>query len=300
MRTFRQGCVRAICGVVLLGVVGPAYAQVCGDATGDGVVTEVDGLEILRAAALLPSSCAGGVCDVTGDGVIDDTDGVVALRLAADLAANTACDFGGGAASEVETLTGDLTPFFGVLLPESPGVGAAGAGGFEVTTEDCPAGGTRTNRDLVTQLQVSFAGCRINDPLLGSFEIDGNVALNLALPQFFITADITDLATGRTVNFEGPIDATFGSGDTVIFDGGPVVIATPQGNFDMTFDGMVVDSDGRPRGGAASAADTDDNFDLDIVTFDVNDDITADLVAHFDDGSSESFLLNLVTGALTQ
>ncbi len=70
----------------------------------------------------------------------------------------------------------------------------------------------------------------------------------------------------------------------MLFDGGPVVIATPQGNFDMTFDGLTVDNDGRPRDGAASAADTDDNFDLD---------------ADFDDGSTESFALNLVTGALT-
>jgi len=299
MRMVRRCFMQAICGVMFASVAVPASAQVCGDATGNGVVTEADGLEVLRAAALLPNQCAGGVCDVNGDGATDCTDAVLTLRLAADLPVDTACDSGGGVASEVETLSADVTPFFGVLLPESPGVGVAGAGGFEVTTEDCPAGGTRTNRDLVTQLQVSFDLCRIDDPLLGSFEIDGTVALNLALPQFFITADITDLANGRTVNFEGPIDATFGSGDTVIFDGGPVVIATPQGNFDMTFDGMVVDSDGRPRDGAASAADTDDNFALDVVTFVVNDDVTANLLADFDDGSSASFLLNFVTGVLT-
>jgi len=111
--------------------------------------------------------------------------------------------------------------------------------------------------------------------------------------------DVTDLATARTVHFEGPIDAAFGAGDTVLLDGGPIVIATPQGDFDMTFDELVVDDDGRPRGGAATVTDTDDNFDLAVVSFEVNDDITADLVAEFDDGSSSTFLLNLVTGALT-
>ena len=192
----------------------------------------------------------------------------------------------------------DLAPFFGILLPEAPGIAAGGAG-FSAETEDCPGGGTRTNRDLVTQLQVQFDLCRITDPILGSYEFDGNVALNLALPQFFMRVDITDLGTGRVVNFEGPVDPTFGAGDTVVFDGGPIVIMTPQGDFDLTFDGLVVDSDGRPRGGAAAAADTADSFALSVLSFAVNDDITADLVAGFDDGSMATFLLNLVTGDLT-
>jgi hypothetical protein len=283
-----------VLGAVLAAAGGErAWAQVCGDATGDGTVTDTDGVQVLRAAALLSSTCTSGVCDVNGDGSINDTDGVLTLRLAALLPVETACSV----ATEVEAASADVVPFFAVLLPQAPGI-AAGSAGIETTVEDCPAGGTRTKRDLGTQLQVQFDLCRINDPILGSYEFDGNVALNLALPQFFIRVDILDLTTSRLVQFEGPIDPSFGANDTVVFNGGPVVISTPQGDFDMTFDNFVVDQDGRPIGGAASVTDTDDNFDLAMIAMSVNGDSTADLVASFDDGSTENFLLNLITGDL--
>ena len=66
-------------------VIYPDTQSVCGDANADGDINDVDAVQVLRAAALLPSSCSLAVCDVTGDGMIDDVDGVNVLRAAASL-----------------------------------------------------------------------------------------------------------------------------------------------------------------------------------------------------------------------
>jgi hypothetical protein len=69
---------------------------VCGDADGNGTVTVTDGVQVLRAAAELSSSCPPAACDVDGDGVIGVTDGVNVLRKAADLSAADACPAAAG------------------------------------------------------------------------------------------------------------------------------------------------------------------------------------------------------------
>jgi hypothetical protein len=80
-------------------------SEVCGDADGNGRVTVTDGVQVLRAAAGLSSSCpeggvgaavvgtAGGACDVDGNGAISVTDGVNVLRLAAGLPVELRCAF---------------------------------------------------------------------------------------------------------------------------------------------------------------------------------------------------------------
>jgi len=75
-------------GCLLLALAGgarPAGAQVLCDADGDGQITDVDGVNVLRAAASLPSACVVATCDADGDGVLTDVDGVNALRAAASL-----------------------------------------------------------------------------------------------------------------------------------------------------------------------------------------------------------------------
>ncbi len=67
---------------LLGGIPAGAEVAVCGDANRDGVVTDVDGVIVLRAAALL-GRCDPDVCDVDGDGAITDIDGVIVLRKAA-------------------------------------------------------------------------------------------------------------------------------------------------------------------------------------------------------------------------
>ena len=63
----------------------------CGDVDGDGVVTDIDAVQVLRAAAVLSSGCTLGVCDVDGDGAITDIDGVNVLRGAAGLPFTSRC-----------------------------------------------------------------------------------------------------------------------------------------------------------------------------------------------------------------
>ncbi len=69
-----------------------ACTSTCGDADGNGTITVTDGVNVLRAAAGLTSSCTeAAVCDVDGNGVMSVTDGVNVLRAAAGLSANLAC-----------------------------------------------------------------------------------------------------------------------------------------------------------------------------------------------------------------
>lgn len=71
-------------------VVGPTPG-LCGDADLSGAVTVTDGVQVLRAAAGLSSSCTLQRCDVDGSGSITVTDGVNVLRNAAGLSAISAC-----------------------------------------------------------------------------------------------------------------------------------------------------------------------------------------------------------------
>jgi hypothetical protein len=78
-------------GVLLmcLMLAGHAHAQVCGDADGNGAVTVTDGVQTLRSAAGLSTSCTLGRCDVDGNGAVTVTDGVNVLRVAAGLLVTT-------------------------------------------------------------------------------------------------------------------------------------------------------------------------------------------------------------------
>jgi glucose/arabinose dehydrogenase len=58
-----------------------AAAQVCGDADGDGTVTDTDGVHALRAAAGLPTRCPLTACDVDRDGTVSAADARAVLRI---------------------------------------------------------------------------------------------------------------------------------------------------------------------------------------------------------------------------
>ncbi|MEO6028218.1 MAG: hypothetical protein ABIR79_15245 [Candidatus Binatia bacterium] len=71
-------------------VVGPTPG-ICGDADLSGAITVTDGVQTLRAAAELSSSCTAARCDVDGNGPITVSDGVNVLRAAADLPITSNC-----------------------------------------------------------------------------------------------------------------------------------------------------------------------------------------------------------------
>ncbi len=63
----------------------------CGDPNASGTVTVTDGVEVLSAAAGLPTGCTPAICDVDGSGSVTVTDGVLVLRAAAGLDGGLAC-----------------------------------------------------------------------------------------------------------------------------------------------------------------------------------------------------------------
>lgn len=71
-------------------VTGPTPG-LCGDADLSGAVTVTDGVQVLRSAASLSSSCTPQRCDVDGSGTVSVTDGVNVLRAAAGLSAASDC-----------------------------------------------------------------------------------------------------------------------------------------------------------------------------------------------------------------
>jgi hypothetical protein len=76
---------------LLVAIASPVRAQTCGDADGSGAITVTDGVQTLRAAAGLTSTCTAPRCDVDTSGAITVTDGVNVLRAAAGLAVTLAC-----------------------------------------------------------------------------------------------------------------------------------------------------------------------------------------------------------------
>jgi hypothetical protein len=64
---------------------------ICGDADGSGEITVTDGVQTLRAAAELSTTCTLARCDVDRSGTVSVTDGVNVLRAAAGLSFPNNC-----------------------------------------------------------------------------------------------------------------------------------------------------------------------------------------------------------------
>jgi glucose/arabinose dehydrogenase len=76
------GSAVALALVVAVGAFTTAEAKVlCGDADGDGSVTDTDGVHALRAAAGLPTTCPLAACDVDRDGAVSTADARAVLRI---------------------------------------------------------------------------------------------------------------------------------------------------------------------------------------------------------------------------
>ncbi len=91
--------------LVLLASGVAAAADTCGDADGSGAVSVTDGVQTLRAAAGLGSSCTPARCDLDGSGSVSVSDGVNVLRAAAGLTVNLACPGSGGPECTTATVT---------------------------------------------------------------------------------------------------------------------------------------------------------------------------------------------------
>jgi hypothetical protein len=293
-------------GLWSLTAVAGVAAQVCGDADGSGTVTVTDGVQVLRSAAGLSTTCSAtpANCDVDGSGSATVSDGVNVLRKAAGIAITEACPSGGS--SDVQEVTDAVLPFLTLGLNEVPNVSLSSAGATvrPAATENCEDGGTRTTDQSGVTVTVTFAACKVSEPGLGSFQLDGVIEVSLGLSSTVeFELNITDLGNSRLVDFDGTIQGTPRLGGGFVVNGGPIAVRESEGGpevFRLTFDDLTVDGDGTLVSGSVEAEDTSDSFDLKTAEVEVEDSSTTATVRVVrDDDSEEQFLLNLETGELT-
>lgn len=289
-----------------LGFASDGRAQVCGDADGNGQVTVTDGVQVLRSAAELSSACSErpNSCDIDGNGTVSLADGVNVLRKAAELPVTEACPGGGGEIGDAQEVVDTFFPFLILGLQEVPSVGPSSAavepaGG----TEDCEDGGSRTTSQAGAEITVTFDACRVSEPGIGSFQLDGFIEVTLGIPtsQVFFELNVTDLASGRLIDFDGTITGTPRFQGGFVVDGGPITVHASEGGpevFRLTFNDLTVDGDGNLLSGSVEAEDTSDSFDLETAELEVEDGAATVHVVR-DDGSEQDFALNLETGELT-
>lgn len=305
MRVWQRTALALVCaGVWGLGTASGASAQVCGDADGNGSVNVTDGVQVLRAAAGLTSTCTQNAnnCNVDGTGEISVTDGVNVLRKAASLTITENCP-GGGGDDDVEEITDRVVPFLKLGLDSIPNVSL---GAVAADIEDCEDGGTRDTEQNGDNITVTFNACKVSEPGLGAFQLDGVIELDLGFPSGTVSFEltVTDLSNGRLVDFDGTLTGTVRLSGGFVLDGGPLAVRDSEGGpvvFTLTFDDLTVNGDGDVESGSVEAEDTSDSFDLKTAEIEVEDgnDTAAELRVVRDDDSEDLFLINLETGDIT-
>ncbi len=172
-------------------------AQTCGDADGNGNVTVSDGVQALRAAASLSSSCDAS-CDLDGGGTVTISDGVNILRKAAGLSVNSACDFTSQDTNDV--VTPSLSIFDGIT--KVPGIGSAGA--LAAGTPDCDnTDGSVEITEVPNGGVATFDNCRIAGTIL-----DGTISRATLAQGVLLGFDgfkTTHVKNGKSLTFNGTL-----------------------------------------------------------------------------------------------
>jgi hypothetical protein len=217
----------------------PVSAQTCGDANGNDTVTVTDGVQALRQAAGLSSSCEDG-CDVDGSGGVTVSDGVNILRKAAGLGINEACDFTGQEANGV--VNPSLSIFDGITKVPGVGSGAFAAGGL-----DCENDGTVETTPSPNAQVTTFTNCEITGAILDG--TIGRVVLGQGIALGFQGYRITRIKTGKSLTYDGQlsvVDAQLGKR----INGTLTVMSSERGTFTLEFQRILLAGDGSVREGA--------------------------------------------------
>ncbi len=189
----------AALAALLLISAGTATAQVCGDADSSGSVTVTDGVQALRAAAGLSTSCTGNTCDVDGSGSVTVTDGVNVLRKAAGIAITENCG-GGDVDAQVEIAAAVVAA--DLRQPHQARIGRERRGHR--------ARRATTRRASVTIDQetgeIYFDNCDLD-----GFNYNGFFAVSDTTLDFGIT--FTDLSTGESESLDGSLTQDVVRGD---------------------------------------------------------------------------------------
>lgn len=279
---------------------GAAHAQLCGDADGNGNVSVTDGVQALRAAASLPSSCTAGRCDVDGNGSISVTDGVNVLRKAAGLAITEACP-GGSTNALVRGFVGEMTKIARIAGVSSAHFHAAAAG-----STPCDEGFIELDGQT-----SRFENCRF-----GNIVIDGAVTTTTILSdpenQRFIRSDVYEQYEVRFLD----IDFTFRQDGTSTVDidskanrlveNATLTIFTAQsatGQDEYTLRKVNLTTDTQTgsvlTGELVTALAAAGVAGIKAVTLGFVVGTVADVDVEFDDGRFEAFTYDLVSGELT-
>jgi hypothetical protein len=229
----------ALAVAMIVATAASAAAQVCGDANDSGTVTVTDGVQALRAAAALSSTCDDG-CDVDGNGTVTVTDGVNILRKAADFQIVEACDFTGqeanGLVNPSLSIFDAMTKIPGIV---SSTVAAAG---------DCENDGMIQNSVGTTGAASSttFTNCEIGNAVL-----DGTIArvvFNAGIALGFQDFTIAKLGTDRSLAITGQL--TVASTDAGKRLSGKLTIdSSKDGTFTIEFQRILLVGDGSVRQG---------------------------------------------------
>lgn len=266
-----------------------AEAQVCGDADNSGSVSVTDGVQALRAAAGLSSTCdTNSNCDIDGNGSVSVTDGVNILRKAAELPVSEACV--AGTNSEVASLLKQSIPVFGGF-GQLTKIGSASANAAEAPCENADG---FVSFDEVNN-EFDFDNCRLEGSIFDGFIAVGGNTL-------FFDLDITD-DFGGDIEFFTDTGLTFeDSGGNVILTGqlGLTDFAGDLGDFSVTFEGLVTDPNGNSIGGSvlfdASESDIEGLAEI-RVGFNGSTIQPVDLI--LTDQSVQHFNFDTVSGTLT-
>lgn len=223
--------------VAALGAASSVSAQTCGDANGDDTVSVTDGVQALRAAAGLPSTCSEG-CDVDASGAVTVTDGVNILRLVAGLSFADTCEFTGAEANEV------VAPATGIFdaIGKIPAIGGAEAAG----TTECENDGTVQVDQHRAQAIAAFTNCEI-----GGVILDGAVSrVTFGNGQViaFGALMITRIKTGNALTFSGQLALGDSQAGTRL-SGTLTVDSSVHGSFTLRFTRVLIVADGSPRDG---------------------------------------------------
>ncbi len=278
----------AACSLVL---VGSASAQVCGDADGNGSVTVTDGVQTLRAAAGLSSSCTAIACDVDGNGSVTVTDGVNVLRKAAGVTIAESCP--GGRDAQLASLLGSTLPAFGGLTKFSAGSASASARAAQVFQQACDnQDGSFTFDDQTGEF--TFTNCNLE-----GFRYDGFLTISGDTLDFDLT--FTDLSTGEFEALSGSLSAR-AAAQNVVF-AGFFNLDSSLGTFSVGFDDLVVDPNstgiGFVGGALEFSVDQAQLPDVDTIRLNFDTSNIALVEVNLTDGSVVPFNYDLVSGALT-
>jgi hypothetical protein len=197
-RSLRGIAFTAAAALVLALAATPVSAQIfplCGDVDDNDSVTVSDGVQVLRAAAELPSDCTLEICDVDQDGTIGLPDGVNILRKAAALPITDNCIPDEGTINaQVGHLVRNVEPFVEEML----GSVMARRNDTSESSFPCVNDGTLDTFFSDGQLDIDFADCLVENALISG-------AVENANDDPIVSLEILDQRTEDSITFDGSL-----------------------------------------------------------------------------------------------